>query len=662
VKIVRVPFPDEGNDLHPLVPDYYDLTTEGQRQARVNGCRQWLINQERRPDAYVAALWFFTRWYLWPDPAVEFDPLFYDDTPCESPDYHWMVARQWISWRMNMTIAPRGGAKSYLNCQDILLRNTTRPAYSFTYATSTHPNAREVGERLKRQWLFNDRLNDDWRPEFPDERIIPKRGEGTFSTEHMVLNNASWVRLLSAESRQRGGRPRRYRLDDPEYDPKASTSMSVLREYMRTLLFKVIVPMVTRPDTGVDWIGTYVSKRHFLWHAMQVEDTPEGERAKDPRFNRWSRLHIPAAVEDSDGKLISCWEEMWPATKQQRIELVATDKRFEGAMSLEEIRVSVGRAVFESEFMGRPGDSTESYFPLNTSPRGPQAYWYEDVDDLFGEQPWLSETKICWVEERKGEPSTKKMPIKEFLTEYARAFITADTSNTATKDSDYKVAACDCITPNNDLFVLDLWAHQAQETALVKAIFQMAARWRVPSIHPEVVSGGRWKGGASLFHSLLHIVSTKAEDVAGTSFLPAVRKLDPRQIEKSQKISSQLFRFEHNKVKLPMWKRDQPPWQMLFEQIEDFNPDVEDGGLQFDDCIETAIAMPQFVLKGRLNRPPPPEESGKPLAERLRDGEFRDPDGTHIGHGLDLRLLTYQDVQEILEARVHGTSVGTSKI
>jgi hypothetical protein len=96
----------------------------------------------------------------------------------------------------------------------------------------------------------------------------------------MILNNGSWLRLLSASSKQRGGRPRRYRLDDPEYDPKSSTPMSVLRAYMDELLFKIVIPMVTRPDTGVDWVGTFVSKRHYLWHAMQTDETPEGLLAK----------------------------------------------------------------------------------------------------------------------------------------------------------------------------------------------------------------------------------------------------------------------------------------------------------------------------------------------------------------------------------------------
>lgn len=634
----------EPGDLYPLPADYSKLTGEGRRLARVNACRQWLISgldREAKGNAYVNSLWFFDKYYLWPDEEGDFNPVFYDDVPCESPDFHWEIAKLWISWRMTMTMAPRGGAKSFMNLKDMLLRCTTRPAYSFVYATSTHPNARDKGEALKRQWLFNERINDDFRPEFPDGRIVPRRGHGTFSTEHMVLNNGSWIRLLSASSRQRGARPRRYRLDDPEYDPRASTSMSVLREYVQELLFKIVLPMVTRPDTGVDWIGTYVSKRHYLWHAMRMEETPDGPRSRDPRFNRWARLEVPAALEQ-DGRVYSCWPTMWPATIKERNEMAEKDPRMANAVSLEEIRLDIGAPAFNSEFLGRPGDTDDTYFALNTQHDGPHAYWFGNVDTKVDSSPTTSDATIYWLEKKGDKEEKVSMRLGDFLTLNTRMFMTADTSFTSTRDSDYKACCLMAVTSNNDLFVLDLWAQQCKEEVFVQAIFTMADKWKCPSVHPEVI-----KQGITLYNNLTSMVNTRARDMMNVQHLPKIGKINPGMAEKTAKISGLNFRFIHGKIKFPMWMREKLPWRMLFDQVEEFNPDVADGGLEKDDCID-CVCMSQFVLKGRLNRIGKVEKKDETEMEMLINGTHPYPSG------VNLDALSQFDIEEIMEARTSG--------
>lgn len=654
MEIKKIQSREDGNPNYPLPADYDDLTEDGQRMARVNACRQWLIpeeNLETRGNNLVASVWWFDRYYLWPDDEADFNPLFYDDTPLETPDFHWVLLRQWASYRLTAAVAPRGSAKSYLNCKDMLLRLITRPAYSFVYATSTHPNAREVGERIKRQLIHNERINDDFSPEYDGNRIVPRRGEGSFSTEHMILNNGSWLRLLSASSKQRGGRPRRYRLDDPEYDPKSSTPMSVLRAYMSELLFKIVIPMVTRPDTGVDWVGTFVSKRHYLWHAMQLDDTPEGQRAKDPRFNRWSRLVIPAAIEEN-GSMMSCWPDMWPTTREERMKLAVTRPRFKESLSLEEIRETIGSANFASEYLASPGDGEGAFFgDLDDVKHG---WWFEEIDDRL-DQPLATTTYICWHERRGDELSLQRMPLPEFLRSYVRTFITADTSHTSGKDSDFKVCCLMAVSPQNDLFVLDLWARQGQESELVRGIFEMADRWKCPTVHPESV-----RQGVSLYNALSSIVSTRANDMAGVEHLPKIVKLNPGISEKQDKIAGLQFRFEHGKIKLPLWRRDQLPWRHLFDQIESFNPEAQDGGLEKDDCLD-AVAMSQFILKGRLSKAGP-AAAQKTLFERLRDGDFVEG-GMHIGEGLDINQLSASQINEILDARTPDARPnGRSKI
>lgn len=640
---MREPRTVEFNDLYPLPADYDSLTEEGQRRARLNACRLWLVPGlplHTRADAYLAAIRFFDLWYLYPDDEADFDPLFYDEPPRTSPDGHWIILRQWATGRRNVAIAPRGFAKSKLNCKDMLLRMLARPAYSFIYATSTHDNARGIGQTLKSQFLDNQRIHDDFSPDFPDHRIVPKRGEAPFGTEYMQLHNGSWVRTISSQSRLRGGRPTRFRLDDPEYDPSASTSMSVLRGYIEQLLFRVALPMVFRSGAGIDWLATFVSRRHYAWHALEVIDTPAGPRAVDPRFDRWNRLIIPAAYEGVEGELVSCWPNMWPATKAKRLELAETDPWFKEADSLEEIRETVGPAAFNAEYLCKPGEAEDAYFLLREDKHG---YRYENVDDHLATDPYRSSAQIVW--ERNGE--TVRKPLSQFLSE-ARLFMPADTSYSATSHSDYKATAVLAVDHNNDLFALDLWAARCQQQVLVRRIFELAEKWRVPTIHPEVAGES-----ISLWHELEAIVRTRETTVAGDAWMPAIRPVRiPSKFSKSARIASSLFRFEHGKIKFPFWRRREHPWPLLFEQIESFNPESDGGGLQHDDCIDVVCAMPQIILKGRLSEPNVRDAPDtRTILERLRDGDLRDEAGLPYLHGVPLHTLPVPDLIEFLTER-----------
>jgi hypothetical protein len=306
----------EGNEWYPLPPDYPELSDEGKRQARVNGIRQWRVKQDTRlgmGQAYVASLRFFDMYYLHADEEVEFDPMFYDDEPLPTPLMHYDIARQWASQRLCIAIAPRGSAKSFLVKKSILLEMLSQPTYSVVYATSSGDNTKYMGQTIRDQFSLNQRVQDDFNPECPDGHLVPKRGEAPFGQTYMVLMNGSWLRCISAESKQRGMRPRLYVLDDPEFDPKASTSMQLIRDYMDTLLFRMVLPMVMRKGCGCRWLATFVSKRHYAWHAMDTITSRSGrKKAVDSRFENWDRIIIRSEYTDSEGKRQSCWPEMWP--------------------------------------------------------------------------------------------------------------------------------------------------------------------------------------------------------------------------------------------------------------------------------------------------------------------------------------------------------------
>jgi phage terminase large subunit-like protein len=638
----------EQNPYYPLPADYAELDLEGQRKARVNACCQWRLpgSSTERAEAFVASVRFFDSWYLKPDYDAEFDPLFYDDEPLSDPQFHYDILRQWATNRANIAIAPRGAAKSFLVRKGNFLRLVSHPAYSIIYATSTGDNAKLTGQAIKDQLMNNQRLHDDWGPEYPDGRLVPKRGEATFGTLFMQLKNGSWFRAISAESKMRGGRPRRFVLDDPEYDPKASTSMQLIRDYMEVLLFKVVMPMIMRSGCGVDWLATFVSKRHYAWHAMDVHNTPGGQLvARDSRFDFWSRMMIRAEYQDDEGKAYSCWPEMWPIDIEEKERL-----GLRGRVSLEEIKKQIGTANYLAEYMARPGQGSDIFFPeLDHENHG---YTIHGDDGLLASAPYKSEARIKWFSLKDEE--WQDMPLHEFCKLYrSRMFMTVDTSYTATTDSDFKVCCLMCVDQNLDLFVLDLWSAQVQEPELVRQCFKMADRWKCPIIWPETV-----REGISIYNALASVVRTRAhEDLTGVSHLPAIKKLNPGRTEKTAKIASLLLRFEQGKIKLPLGSRE-APWRRLFTQIDEFNPEAPDGGLQHDDELDT-VSMSLYVMRGRAGKPfKNVDEAPKTALDRLVAGETVDETGVPLGLMVDWQRANPEKVSELFRLRTENQGSG----
>jgi phage terminase large subunit-like protein len=199
-------------------------------------------------------------------------------------------------------------------------------------------------------------------------------------------------------------------------------------------------------------------------------------------------------------------------------------------------------------------------------------------------------------------------------------FITVDTSYTATSDSDYKVCTLMGYDPVDAcLFVLDTWGMQCREQRLIEAAFAMAGRWGCPAIHPEVV-----RQSYGLYAAMESMVRQKAAEVTGET-PPRIVPLRVGTLDKTSKINALHYRFEHGLIKFPVWRRGSLPWRLLFDQIEQFNPDAENGGLQHDDFLDT-VAMSMFVVRGRLDRQTAPGEAeGMDFNQMLADGSIRDP-------------------------------------
>lgn len=574
------------NPYWPLPADYGSLDGEGQRLARVNACKQWLLpyrSPRELGEVYAKTVRFFDSYYLHPDFESDFNPFFYPSPPRFEAPFHELMLRTWgeAMWvppriedyepnsNASVIVIPRGGAKTYEMRKTIMLRLLSRPGFRYSYNTNSHDNTRETGGAVRRQLYENQRILDDWAPEYGG-RLKPPRGERSTGEERFYLSNESMLRCQSVEGRLRGGRFHALGIDDAENDERASTSLADRRANMERLLFSIALPMVSQAGNVVEWAGTFVSPRHYLWFAMETIGDPP--RAKDSRFDLWTRLLIRAAYADANGVTQSCWPDMWPATEAE----IASTKRLLGCLSLEKMEARMGRAAFEREMMGRFTSSESSFFGTLDDRHH---YHFEHTDEAFLVTPTQSQATIHWL--RDDQPIS--MEIRAFLAQ-CRLFMTVDTSYTARPDSDFKCACVMALTPENELFILDLWAKQCPQGELLKAVFQLAERWRVPTVHPEVVRGS---------HALFTELQQMARGRIGitSAIVPAIIKLSPGIEDKNSKIGTLKPRFEHGLIKFPRGKGTQRPWTLLFDQIAGFNPDGRDGGLSNDDCFPAATRV-----------------------------------------------------------------------
>lgn len=616
--------------LYPLPADYYELTAEGQRKARINACRQWMIPAPRTRDLSalvptarrrVASHKFFDDYYLMVDEENHFDPGFYDMTPLPSPEMHWDMVRMWAIYRKTLTVLPRGSAKSTRIRIDDIMKMVTAPIYSIVYASSSQDNAAGTSEINRSQIYENTRIQADWGPEYDVTSLKPTRGSKSTGSQHFYVNNGSHMRCVSASSRLRGIRPRRFRLDDPEYDGTASTSPELLREYMEQLLFKIAIPALMRSGAGIDWTATFVSRRHYAWHATNIVEGPDGPQAEDPRFNSWARNTVKLVETDDKGCERSCWPEMWPMDSKERDAL----KLPLDTQTVEEIRDSIGVAAFNSEYMASPGTGDDQYFQLDHQPRGRHAWWLTEIDPAYTTDPRNSLTKINWYDSEK--ETERSQTISQFLSD-RMLFATLDTAYTETATSDRRCVVIMAWRPqDNDLFVLDAYSNRTTDSTLVNEALKRADRWKCPVLYPEVV-----RDSIKLYQRLNSIVQTRTGNQMGFGFIPTVRPLKVGHASKTAKIEALDVRVEHGLVKLPIFERHKnPAIRRLIDQFDGFAPFAKDGGLENDDEID-CLAMSMFVLKGRLREAQKAQTRVRTVDEMVEEGDYQH-------NGWDVRMV-----------------------
>jgi len=645
----------------PLPPDYDSLTEEGKRLARVNACRQWLIKArttEEKATLYEASVTFMDSYYLRPeydeDGNTIFNSYFYEADPLPTPLCHKLLMRMHATHRLSMAVLPRGSAKSTTTLKEILLRLVTRPVYKCVYCTSTESVYKPHAERLREQCYMNPRIAEDFGPEYDAGTLKPPSGQGSTGVDYFSLVNRSQIRFTGVDSRQRGLRPLLYVLDDPEYDPAGSTSMEKLRAQMQRLITRIILPMMTHMDSQLMWLGTFVSRRHLLWSAMQTVVGPDGSQIGEmPIFRSWSKMFVPAIYKDKDGREHSFWPHLIPidAAERERLGLDASVR------TVGEVRREMGPDVWAAEMMGAPGAGDGLHFgELSEHTHG---WWIRKGtgDGFLNTEPLKSSAVIEWMEDGETHDATLPDLLSQCL-----VFMTSDTSWSTGPTSDYKTAAVIAIHPSGSQFVLDLWQSRCTLDEQIHAILAMAEKWRVPTIHPEAI-----REGIQLCDALLASIRTDAISTMGVSHTPAIVPYKPGFTDKASRIASAKWRFDYGKIKLPFFMRDRQPWSDLFLQIEGFNPTAQDCGLRHDDLIDTVLAMPQHIVRtpAALQRPDtgPEEESLEDILERIRNGATVDESGIPYAHRADVlaEILRSRDARRtVLRTVESGGEVKTA--
>jgi len=570
--------PPRTHEWSPLPKDYPELTSSGQREARLHVC-----HAQSTPAEVVQAWDFFRRYYLLGHGT------FYKAYR-ESPPFHYKMVYDAARFSRNICGAPRGSAKSSIKGRELpLLYLCTRPRWYTTLCLATDPMVGERLEDIKEQLDDNDLLINDFGV------LRTDRGKGSWSKHNLRLKNGARLLGISAGSKMRGGRPDLFILDDPEDEREGKVSAEKLRRDMERLIFKVILGMLER-GCACDWTGTLIYHSSFLYYAAY---------GGDPRFDYWNKCIYGAGLSpDENGECRLLWPSRWSRTY------------------LERRRLEMGSANYSAEMENKPVTDEERIFR-----RDP-----DDTYEILGEwqsSPHASGAIIHSVhfDPRTGEREERREQLSKFLS-HLFIVMTVDYASTVGPLSDYSAIHIIGFDRDNTLWSLDLWAGKVHDAALVDKIFELGTRWE-----PRIV-GCEAPTIAYQVRERLHLTPV------GMGWRPrSVIKVNyPRAAGKSERAAGEEWRFNSHRIKFPRDRQSNKAYNMLFTQIDNFTRDL--ALLDHDDCLDT-ITMTQYVVHSRgihpqapaaPTRPSPVRKSGVPALSGVNAAELS---GEQIDRMLD---------------------------
>ena len=549
------------------------MTAEGQRLARVA-----TVRRQDNPKEFVEAWALFRALYLFPPEAEFYDPRKLKP----SPDLHYRLVNNMMAYPRNVIAAPRGSAKStVLGVEIPLFISITRDMWKTILCLASERLVEEQMSSIMQQITENPLIIKDFGKLAPTKT----KGQRIWNRGHLHLANNSRILGVPAKSKKRGLRPNLFLLDDPEYDPSASTNTAQLRDDFEHLLFHVIMPMLD-PGCYIYWFGTIVNRQSFIHHAVHSD----GSHAdSDPRFALWHR-ECHAAEDTKTGELI--WE--------QRLTREFLNTR----------KAEIGFTAYAAEYLNEPlsesdkilnlDDDLDTYHISGTDvmacPRPPNAPCRSPLNSTslvhYTEVPAKRQfikpedmTDDVLEKYLKREPIDQTKSASELFGKMLR-FITVDRAFSMSTHADYScvhVLGLDKTT----LWSLDLWLGRAREDEFIKVLFNMGLAWRVAVIGIETA-------GTQIQLYERAAEYTTAEG-ANAMWRPRVMPIKYEKNEaKASRIAALEWRFNQHRIKLPLHRRNEYPYSELFSQVQNFTMDL--ALLRHDDAIDT-LAMYSQIIK-----------------------------------------------------------------
>lgn len=347
------------------------------------------------------------------------------------------------------------------------------------------------------------------------------------------------------------------------------------------ILFRQIIPML-ESGSSIFWVGTLINRRSFLYHATTSDD---------PRFDFWNRKTLKAIEYDKKDskKAYVLWPEKW----SQEV--------------LEARKEEIGASAFASEYCNEPVSEQDRILVID-----PRKNEYTVEGEFDWNNPLAHMGNIKWTE-RFMEPGRRvykdyERPFRELVLPMYRILL-FDYGSGMSQYNDYSCIGVLGFDTSNTLWVLDMWLGRAKDATLLRLIYEKGLAWRVRVLGIEAVS---------IQMSFAEAVREYVEEMENKISMPWRGRVFPitypARVSKSQRISGMEWRFRPGKIKYPAHLAGKWPFDQLYQQTEDFTPDL--ALLPHDDAIDV-ISMSQYVVKNRGRKFE--KEKGKPtLLERIR--------------------------------------------
>ena len=449
--------------------------------------------------------------------------------------------------------------------------------------------------------------------------LKPNRGEGKFSLHRIMLKNKAIINGFATESRKRGTkpRPRLLILDDPEFDTKANTDMTKLQNEFQNLLFQQLMPM-GEIGMSILWTGTILSHRSMLCHACTTLD--------DPRFSEWNKTVVGAMIRDETGMPVPLWEEHLNAEQLRKLEM------------------TMGKQAFASEMMNNPTIGEGKTFNIDPNLC---TYFVKDKGP-YAEFPLSDTSELTYrVKNKRDEDSTQKTAeYGEFVSKLHRMMF-MDYASTVSATSDYScIIVVGFEAPYDVLWVLDVYVAKVKEDVLIRKLVSMGQKWLPSIVGIEAVS--IQQRVYEIAESIINDYATQERTGWYPRVLPVKYAGSRTPGNKQQRISGIEWRFNNFRIKFPTQFRQKKYWKTLFDQVEDFQADLQDGGLRHDDAVDT-LAMHQALPRAKNKGGQIEDRRSSSPIDCMLDGNIIDPEtGLSYMGAISASDITSEQVRQLL--------------